>query len=442
LQAAKAKYWQGYSDPLSTAYTAMQKFYREYRRDALVRGCINTLAFWATKEGFEVIIESPVPLDSPEAEDAFAKSHDDLKAYIDKINTQVNADKAWRTAIIGAKIWGTFPFEIERNSAGSEPKRLIPLDPENVKPLIDEKTWEILGFDYSGMLNPGEARVYQPEQLLYFINNPIFADYEGLSDIEPILDDLETRAKIRQEDLKEAATTLWAGIGVASLDVDRLPAGTTQTQVQTAIDDFIENAKPGKWIAIDNRWDIETHDIKPDLDKLLNVKKEIDLDILGNFQVPKFLVNREQDVNRATSYSQMESFVDGPITDIQRWLKREIEKQWYEPLARAFLKLGDKEELPVKVTHRWRQIRTADFFNLLDAATKGYAQGMGMLDKKKSYELMRDGQATEFDPDELEKAFIPPPVKPQAPPWEETTPPTLDQQPPVEKTPQMKGRKK
>jgi hypothetical protein len=57
--------------------------------------------------------------------------------------------------------------------------------------------------------------------------------------------------------------------------------------------------------------------------------------------------------------------------------------------------------------HRCRQIRTTDWLAVLDAATKAYAEGMGPIDRAKFYELMRDGQATKFDPEELKQAVNP-----------------------------------
>ena len=88
--------------------------------------------------------------------------------------------------------------------------------------------------------------------------------------------------------------------------------------MQAIIDTHIASLRPGKHIATDNRWVIQVIDLKPDLQSLVAVKNDLDQEIIGNFQVPKFILNRTEQVNRATSYTQLESFVDGPITDIQR----------------------------------------------------------------------------------------------------------------------------
>ena len=397
LAAARSKYYLGMTQTVDETYRGMDKRYRQYRTDSLVRGCINALALWATKEGFDTVIEPIEQNLTPQQEQQVIRKYADLKAYVDAANQRVDLDHVLRAAVIKAKIWGKAGFEIEFDPNTKGPSRLVSLPMLSLfdlRPHVDED-WKLQGYWWRGQID-----FYKPNEILYFVNNALESDYEGLSDIEPILDDLETRGKIRQEDLKEAATTLWAGVAIHSLDVDRLPPGLTQEEVQALIDEHVASLRPGKHIATDNRWSIQVVDLKPDLQKLIEVKKELDAEVIGNFQVPKFILNRTEQVNRATSYSQLEAFVDGPISDIQRWIKRTVESQWYDQLTRAFLKVPDGQELPVRVRHRWREIRTTDFFQLLDAVSKAFADGV--VDKVKAYELLRDGPSARFDPTELE----------------------------------------
>jgi hypothetical protein len=379
------------------AYKGMEKHYRAYRMDAIVRGCINALAYWATKEGFDTIIEPIEEGLTPQQEQTIIDANAPLKQYIDKINLRVRLKRVCRVAIIKAKIYGKAGFEIELNQK-EEPNRLISLPLLTIFDLRPDvnQDWELEGFWWRG-----QKDFYAPAELLYFTNNALESDYEGISDIEPVLDDVETRAKIRIEDLKEAATTLWAGIAIHSLDIDRLPAGLTDADVQAIIDNHIASLRPGKHVATDNRWTITVVDLKPKLSELVAVKNDLDQEIIGNFQVPKFILSRTEQVNRATSYTQLESFVDGPITDIQSWIGETIEEQWYTPLTRQFLKTPEGQDPPVRVRHRWHEIRTTDFFQLLNAVSTAFADGM--VDQPKAYELMRDGPGATFDPAELKQ---------------------------------------
>ena len=389
LAAAKARYYLGLAPSESEAYAGMDRYYREYRRNFLVRGSINALAYWATKEGFEVLLEP-----------AEALGEDQSRAvldFINAINARVGLDQALFTAIVNALVFGRSAFEIERAGDG-RPVRLLPLDSTSIEPHIDPESWELVAYDYQGRRD-----FYAPNEVLYFAYLDLDGSKRGLSGIEPILREAEVDSRIIREDILEAVTTLWAGIAIHTLQTDKLAPGTTQEQVQKIIDDHIAALRPGKHVATTDAWDIKVVDLKPDLTKLLEVSDKVERRILGNFGVPRFMLAIEKELNRATAYAELEAFVEGPVTFIQRWLRRELERQWYEPLLRLALGLDEEDELPVRAVHRWRQIRTADWFELVNAVSRAYMGGAGFIDRAKAYEMLRDGTATSFDPEELQK---------------------------------------
>jgi hypothetical protein len=384
------------------SYKGLDDYYREYRRNFLIRGAINARAFWATKEGFDTVVE---PEDAPRA--------GELKAYVNRINAKVGLDNRLRIALAKAQIWGHAGFEIEFEKqsapwvAGNEPTNLHSLKPTLLVPEVDLDNWKLTGFEYEGKKN-----FYDPEEVLFFVRNQLDDDWKGLSDIEPVLAETSMDDRIVREDLLEAATTLWAGVGSVLLDLEKASkAGITDNADIDRIEGQMrEQLKPGKWLVGDDLWKIDVHDLKPDLRQLLEVSDKLERRILGNMQVPRFMLNIEKELNRATAYADLEAFVEGPVTDDQRWLKRVIEEQWYDRLTRQFLKLKTDNPLPVRVTHRWRQIRTADWLAVMDSATKAYSDGTGWISREKAYELMRDGQAARFDPAEIQG--IPAPTQP------------------------------
>ena len=68
-----------------------------------------------------------------------------------------------------------------------EPNRLISLPLLSIfdlRPNVNED-WDLEGFWWRGQKN-----FYAPGELLYFTNNSLESDYEGISDIEPVLDDV------------------------------------------------------------------------------------------------------------------------------------------------------------------------------------------------------------------------------------------------------------
>jgi len=379
-------------------WRGLDDYYREYCRNFLVRGSIDARAFWATKEGFETVVEDVIPGTVSEEKKA------QLKAYVDKINGDVNLDNRLRLALVKAPIWGKAGFEIEFQKKdapwlpGNPPVRLNSLKSTLLVPKVDPEAWALTSFEYNG-----KPDFYKPEEVLFFVRNEIDDDWQGRSDIEPVLVESILDDRIIREDLMEAATTLWAGIAVHQLNLEKAAkAGiTTDEAIDKIMEDYRQQLRPGKHVITDDLWDIQVHDLKPDLGQLLDVSERAERRILGSFKVPSFLLNIEKDLNRATAEKKLEGFVDGPVVDDERWLKRIVEAQWYDRLARQFLQLKPEELLPARVVHRWRQIRTEDWLNLIDAAVKGYGEGRGPLSLPKFYELMRDGKATKFDPAEV-----------------------------------------
>ena len=141
-------------------------------------------------------------------------------------------------------------------------------------------------------------------------------------------------------------------------------------------------------MATSNRWSIQIVDLKPNFYMLINEKKELDREIIGHFLVPRFMLNREEPVNRATAFAELQAFVDGPIADIQRWVARELEAQWYEPFVRMKLNLASDAEVPVRIKHKWDPISTQDMMEWVKIVAELYSDGYGVIDRKKAYALM------------------------------------------------------
>jgi len=373
-------------------YEGMDKNYREYRRCSLVRRSINILASWTTKKGFQTVLEPIEAGMKDEEKKTFLEKPEyvDLKNEIDRINKAVNLDWIIRVAEIKRKVYGKCGFEIVLDN-DEKPRRLIPLKSTELHPKLDED-WELEKFEYPTQDRAG----YAPEQILYFVNEQIEGDMLGLSAIEPVLDSIQTRQKIIREDLKEAASTLWAGVAIAQVDT----SGLTDAEADAAVQSVVDTYKPGKILATNLKTKFEVVDIKPDLEKLVKVLADCNDEIIGNFEVPRFLLNRLAEINRATAFAQLKAFAEGPVDDIQRYFKREIERQWYDPLTRLILKTGEKEEPPVTVKHVWSPLTTEDIIEWINTVTNAYKEGMGFIDRKKAYQILQPFGY--FDPAELE----------------------------------------
>ncbi|MCK4318319.1 phage portal protein, partial [Candidatus Bathyarchaeota archaeon] len=291
-----------------TYYEGMDPDYRWFRQDELARKTITTNAVFATQGGFQTIQEPPEePL---------------VKDKIDEINKRLNLDSILFVAQIKRSVYGKAAFEIIRDGEGY-PTRLLSLQSTRIKPDIDEN-WSLTGYTYRG-----QKAFYRPEDVLYFTNLELESDRQGLSDLEPLRAVLEARHLILRENLPEIARTLWAPYVILKADTSGLPFDEAEKIVQ----DLANVARAGKSIAINESVEATVVDITPDTQGLNRLLDKLEEAITANFGVPRFLLGRPIE-NRATAYAELEAYVQGPITHIQRYLKRELEAQWYDRWTR------------------------------------------------------------------------------------------------------------
>lgn len=380
----------------TTSYDGLNKYFREYKRDAIVRAAVNIKAEWITKEGFETKLEeaTPVPppkqaqvppppsehlprelpieqpppeqeqLSSPELPVPEEPPHSDIKDFIDEVNRKVNFDAVLRSSVVSMCVDGTATWFIVRED--KTPVKLLELEPWNMTPYVDSKTGELDYWKYQGTKWVIETEMGQgklpPEDVLFFTKDAVYGEYVGLSEIEPVIDTLETRRYLYQEAIKETAKSLWAPVGILKFDTGRMD----ETKAGALIKKYVDKAvlAPGKFIGVNQDVEFVKIDISPDLDKIITALRNIDLEIIGNFQVPCQLLNRgiKEGLSIGSTESEVAAkmFLNGPIADIQRQLARQIEERWYTPLIR--LKLGTKEEEkpPVKVKHMWNSLKISE----------------------------------------------------------------------------------
>jgi len=161
-----------------------------------------------------------------------------------------------------------------------------------------------------------------------------------------------------------------------------------------------EVARAGKSIAINESVEATTVNLIPDIEGLNGLLDKLEEAIIASFGTPRFLLGRSVE-NRATAYAELEAYVQGTITGIQRYLKREIERQWYDPITRTLLKQEGQpaDPLPVHIKHQWNPVRVTDVYQIADAAAKLWGVGgSGPIggNKEKIWELMG------WDPSEVE----------------------------------------
>lgn len=373
----KAERW-GVGDPI---YEWLEGDYRWFRQDELVHRCILVNAFFSTMaSGFDTVLEASRP-------GVDVADYRFVKERIDEFNRRVNLDLALFIAQVKRSIYGRAGFEIVLRADGS-PSRLLPLRSESLRPRLDE-SWNLIGFDYQG-----RGGFYTPDEVLYFVNLPLEADMIGVSDIEPIRAVCRARHELLREDFPEIIRSLWAPYIILRADTRGLAAD----EVDRALEELVEVLKAGKSIVVNESVEAQVVPLSPDIKGLVELLDRLDQAIIANFAVPRLLLGRPVE-NRATAYAELEAYINGPIAHIRRYLKREVERQWYQRWTRWILSERglDAESPPVMVKHRWRPLRLRDLYEMMRGISLLWGRGEGPLAGRleKVWELLG------WDPSEL-----------------------------------------
>ncbi len=339
-------------------------FYGErwFRTSELVRKCTVSNAYFSSMSaGFETELQGVNPDDD-------LKQYDGLKKTIDMINKRVNLDYALFTAQVNRSIYGTSGFEIVPDDIDGLPAWLLPLESLRLEPGVDQN-WKLTHFNYMG-----KPKFYAPEKVLYFRNLGLLADWEGLSDVEPIRDVCNSRHELLGENFKEIVRTLWAPFVIYQVDT----SGLSKEEALESLKNLIPTLKAGKSTATTETVDVKLINMSPDLQGLVALLDQLKQAVLANYGTPRFLLG-EPIENRATAYAEFEAYILGPITHIQRYFKRQIERDWYDPLTRKILNLADDVPLPVMVKHKWNVIRISDIFEMAKAVAVLFSRGEGII---------------------------------------------------------------
>jgi hypothetical protein len=357
----------------------MDQDYRWFRQDELVRKCLVSNAFFSTQSGYETVQESENP-----------EKYSFVKERIDELNQALNMDQVLFTAQVKRSIYGRAGFEVVKDDKGI-PIRIISLQSNRLKPDLDEN-WELTGFTYKGVKG-----FYEPDEVLYFTNLQLEADLIGLSEVEPVRSVCQARHDLLRANFPEIVRTLWAPYVILKADT----SGLSKEEAEKTIENLADIARAGKSIAVNETIEATVVDITPDITGLNEMLERLEQAIVANFGTPRFLLGKPIE-NRATAFAELEAYTQGQIASIQRYMKREVERQLYDPWTRLILgeEKMNSDPLPVRVKHRWNPVRAADIYAMAEAASKLWgSHGMGPLGGRleKVWELMG------WDPSELEE---------------------------------------
>jgi len=235
-------------------------------------------------------------------------------------------------------IYGRAAIEIVRDG-DNYPTALHVLNSKRLgKVEVDPDTWEFQGVHYADM--PTNADLLSSEDLIYFTINddhvtPRSIHY-GLSVLEPVIDASETKRIIKQEDLKEAAKTLYAGVALIRFMNESITAAEMQN--------FANQITPGGWTS--HKYDIEVtlQKIADNLQQMVDICDFCNREELRDIGVPSFIGGYEQIANYANSQQVLLAYKEVEVNTGRTWLKDIIQPQWLNPLFYDLTSIDDSEE--------------------------------------------------------------------------------------------------
>jgi hypothetical protein len=338
-----------------------------------VRRCVVINALFATMSaGFETELEPTGDLE-PDAKEALVTKYGYVKEYIDALNKQVNLDQVLFVSQVKRSIYGKAGWEIILESDKGPPSWLLSLQSPKLTPKLGTD-WTLQHFAYEG-----KETMYAPDEVLYFTNLQLENDYEGLSDVEPIVDVCHARHNLLREDFAEIVRTLWAPFCILQADT----AGMSPQQEDAFLTTLMEAARSGKSMAMNKS--VEATVVKMDINftGLVAQLDKFEEAIMRAFGTPRFLLGRPIE-NRATAFAELEAYIQGPIAHIQRFFKRQLEAQWYDRWTKYILgkhgvQATKDAPLPVVVKHKWNPIRVVDVYEMARAVALLFGAGQGIL---------------------------------------------------------------
>jgi len=343
---------------------AAKNYLKVYQEEALVRSCIDTLAYFATSKGYFVTLE-------PLQENVRISDHENVRHEIERMCYDVNLENTLNIGTRKMSIYGIAPFAIVKDDAGSI-KRLLPLHADLMKVNLDEH-FKLEKYTYD------EKTPYEPDEMLYLINNPLEANYTGFSRIEPILDAVKLKKHL-EFDIKEASLRLWAPVGLFQMDTTTL----TEEEEQKELKQFTDKLKPGNSVVFNKNVQATVVKMSPNVQMLIAAWEAANEEIIGNFGVPKALLAREKTMNRATLEFSIKAMYESQIEGIQAYLKHEVERQLYAQIIKEH-NLEDQ----IRAIHNWKPYHKAELVSLSGAVVK--LVEARIIGPRKAWELLALG---------------------------------------------------
>ena len=309
-----------------------------YKSSGAVARGINTITQFILGEYTKLVLDTNSYYKNEDDQDAAVQELNNNEEYqkmledLNKINKKVDLNKHLIDAIINKKIYGKGAILVERNKAGI-PFALKTLSSQLIgKVFAWDSDYSLAGIEYADF--PESERIVKADRLMYFVNKDSHVSprtlWNGISDLEPVLDIAETSIINQQTNIKEINRKLWAALMVIKVF----------SKSKAVMEKFKKSFQSGKTIVVNQDFDVQVHQIAHDLAELL---KEIDINdkkIARDLEIPELLMGFEDTQNRATANALLLAWTSSKLK-FERVLVRDVvEKHYIDRNVKALIILN------------------------------------------------------------------------------------------------------
>lgn len=267
---------------------------------------------------------------------------------------------------------------------------------------VDPTTWKLLGIQVYN-----SNWILRPDQMLFMEwnpNNPVYGSmYYGYSVLQSMMGSARTLRRIIEVDFPLIAKTRWSGM--YWLFFTRKGEGSVTAQAEHAA--ILSAIKlDGINISLeDNPQEdvrVENIDLDPKITELIEMCKFLIQYMMSQVSMPQGLLFGEQDLNRDTLKTGIQTFTKGPIKKYRRWVLHTA-TQYYRRMAATVIPQNPKIG---EVLEEFNLIANVDEFNLesdseLAQALIIFQQAIGatLTTEAKAEWLEKPNLAQMIDPD-------------------------------------------
>lgn len=225
---------------------------------------------------------------------------------------------------------------------------------------VDPMTWKLRGIQVYN-----SNWILRPNQMIFVewnANNPVYGSlYYGYSALQSMIGSARTLRRIIEVDFPLIAKTRWSGMYWLFFKRKGEGLTTAKAEHQSILNSIkldginlsLED-KPQEDVRVENI------DLDPKIMELIEMCKFLIQYMMSQVSMPQGLLFGEQDLNRDTLKTGIQTFTKGPIKKYRRWILTAA-TEWYERMAATIIPQDEKIK---EVLEEFNLVATVDEFNL------------------------------------------------------------------------------